>query len=497
MPDLLLTWIGTKDLEAATAGTSATDLGPVAQALAEIEFDEVHILSDYSKEKTAPYESWIKGRTKASVSVHPVRLPGPTRHREIYEAVLATCAKVTANRADACRLTFHLSPGPGAMHAMWLLVAKTQYPAQLIESSKGRGVQHVNVPFEISAELMPDLLDARLTNLAAGTPPDLAKFSDIIHRSPQMRRVLEQAARVAPRSVPVLIEGESGTGKELLARAIHAASGRKGRFIAKNCGAIPHDLVEAELFGHARGAFTGATAQRPGVFEVAHQGTLFLDELGELPRDAQVKLLRALQEGEIMRVGTTDVIRVDVRVVAATHRQMIVEVTEGRFREDLFYRLAVAVLKLPPLRARRGDLLVLIDHLLARINEASSQQGFKEKKLSPAAKDVLARHSWPGNVRELENTLTRAVIWSEGDSISGEEMRNAILASPGHRPDDILHRPLGHELDLPELLQQVAQHYLKRAMEEAEGNKTEAAKLVGLPSYQTLTNWLSRHKVST
>jgi DNA-binding NtrC family response regulator len=496
VPNLLLTWIGTKDLEAAAANKSS-DLGPVAQALAEIDFDEVHILSNYSKEKTSPYESWVKSRTKASISIHPIQLSGPTRHREIYEAVLATCAKVTANRAGECRLTFHLSPGTNAMHAMWLLVAKTQYPAQLIESSKEKGVHPVNVPFEISAELMPDFLGARLTSLAAGTPPDLAKFSDIIHRSPQMTRVLEQAARVAPRSVPVLIEGESGTGKELLARAIHAASGRKGNFIAINCGAIPHELIEAELFGHAKGAFTGATAQRQGVFEAANHGTLFLDELGELPRDAQVKLLRALQEGEVTRIGSTEVIRVDVRVVAATHRQMLVEIMEGRFREDLFYRLAVAVLKLPPLRARRGDLMVLIDHLMARINGESVQQGFKEKKISPSARNLLVKHPWPGNIRELENTLTRAMIWSEGDSISAEEIRNAILASPGQRLDDILHRPLGEGLNLPDLLQQVAQHYLKRAMDDAEGNKTEAAKLVGLPSYQTLTNWLNKHKVST
>jgi transcriptional regulator with PAS, ATPase and Fis domain len=496
VPRLLLTWVGTADLKAAAANDAA-NLGPVAQALASLPFDEVHLLSNFTGADVVAYEAWLKARTEAVVSVHAVVLSGPTRHREIYEAVLATCATVVAGRADRCQLTFHLSPGTPAMHAMWLLVAKTQYPAQLIESSKEQGVQAVHVPFEISAELMPELLDARLTGLATGTPPDLAKFSDIIHRSPQMTRVLEQAARVAPRSVPILIEGESGTGKELLARAIHAASNRRGDFVAVNCGAIPHELIEAELFGHAKGAFTGATAQRQGVFEAANHGTLFLDELGELPREAQVKLLRALQEGEITRVGSTEVIEVDVRVVAATHRQMIDEVTQGRFREDLFYRLAVAVLKVPALRARRGDLVVLIDHLLARINRESEQQGFAHKKLSPGARNVLSAHPWPGNVRELENTLMRAVIWSNGATISVDEMRNAMLASPGGGRGDILHQPLGDGLKLPDLLQQVVQHYLKRAMEEAGGNKTEAAKLVGLASYQTLTNWLEKYKVST
>jgi DNA-binding NtrC family response regulator len=295
----------------------------------------------------------------------------------------------------------------------------------------------------------------------------------------------------------VLIEGESGTGKELLARAIHTESGRKGKFVAINCGAIAPDLIESELFGHKKGAFTSAITDRAGVFEAAHQGTLFLDELGELPLDAQVKLLRALQEGEVTRVGDTKPLKVDVRIVAATHRTVLVEVSERRFREDLFYRLAVAVLKLPALRARRGDIPVLVDHVLDRLNAEAAQQGFEQKKLSPATKTLLSKHTWPGNVRELWNTLMRAVIWSQTDTISAEEMRNALLASPGQRADDILHRPLGDGLILPELLEQVARHYLKRAMEDTDGNKTEAAKLVGLPSYQTLTNWLDRYKVPT
>jgi len=488
---LLLTWIGKKDFDGTVPGSN--EPGPVASAVAELKFDEIHILSDHASDKTAAFVEWLAAKTKAPITTHPARLTKPTHHREIYAHVVATCAQVTAGRLDRCDLTFHLSPGTNAMHAVWLLVSSTRYPAKLIESSREAGVQPVVSPFEIAAELT----DARLTEIAAGTPPDLAKFGDIVHKSTEMKRVLEQAARVAPRSVPVLIEGESGTGKELFARAIHAESGRKGKFVAINCGAIPPDLIESELFGHKKGAFTSAIADRAGVFETADQGTLFLDELGELPLGAQVKLLRALQEDEVTRVGDTKPLKVDVRIVAATHRTMLVEVSERRFREDLFYRLAVAVLKLPALRARRGDIPVLVDHVLDRLNAAAAQQGFEQKKLSPAAKTLLSKHTWPGNVRELENTLMRAVIWSQTDMISGEEMRNALLASPGQRADDILHRPLGDGLILPELLEQVARHYLKRAMEETDGNKTEAAKLVGLPSYQTLTNWLDRYKVPT
>ena len=279
------------------------------------------------------------------------------------------------------------------------------------------------MPFEISAELVPDLLDAQLTDLAAGTPPDLAAFDDIIHRSKEMTLVLQQAARVAPRGVPVLIEGESGTGKELLARAIHDASKRKGKFIAINCGAIPRELVESVLFGHEKGSFSGANELRLGVFETADRGTLFLDELGELPLDAQVKLLRALQQSEITRIGKAEPIKVDVRVIAATNRHLMDEIAPGAFREDLFYRLAVAVLRLPALRERKGDLVLLVDHLLAKVNEQSKSQGFGEKKLSPAARNLLLAHTWPGNVRELENTLTRAAIWSAGPTITVDEMR--------------------------------------------------------------------------
>ncbi len=489
MPRLLLTWIGTKDFEGAAENTRAQ--GPVAGAITASTFDEVHLLSDHPATKTASFVEWLATKTKAPITTHPVKLTKPTHHREIYEHVVRTCEAVTAGRRERCDLTFHLSPGTNAMHAVWLLVSSTKFPAKLIESSREAGVQSVVSPFEIAAELT----DARLADIAAGTPPDLAKFADIVHKSAEMKRVLEQAARVARRSVPVLIEGESGTGKELLARAIHAESGRKGKFVAINCGAIPPDLIESELFGHKKGAFTSAIADRAGVFETAHQGTLFLDELGELPLDAQVKLLRALQEGEVTRVGDTKPIQVDVRIVAATHRTMLVEVGERRFREDLFYRLAVAVLKLPALRARRGDIPVLVDHILDRLNAEAAQQGFEQKKLSPTTKNLLSKHAWPGNVRELENTLMRAVIWSQTETISAEEMRNVLLASPGQRADDILHRPLGDGLILPELLEQVARHYLKRAMEESDGNKTEAAKLVGLPSYQTLTNWLDRYKV--
>jgi transcriptional regulator with GAF, ATPase, and Fis domain len=229
------------------------------------------------------------------------------------------------------------------MAAVWIILAKTRFPAELIQSSAKYGVQTASVPFDIAADFIPDLLrnsDAKLKQLSAAEPPETPEFADIIHRSQAMRRIIARARYVASRSVPVLLEGASGTGKELFARAIHKASVRREKaFVPVNCGAIPPDLVESELFGHEKGAFTGATDARPGYFENADNGTLFLDEIGELPLAAQVKLLRALQEGEVRRLGGKHAKKVDVRIIAATNRDLLEEISSGRFRADLFYRL--------------------------------------------------------------------------------------------------------------------------------------------------------------
>ena len=213
-----------------------------------------------------------------------------------------------------------------------------------------------------------------------------------------------------------MIEGESGTGKELLAKAIANEGVRKEKpFRVINCGAIPSELLESELFGHEKGSFSGAIKDRAGYFEEADKGTLFLDEIGELPLSAQVKLLRVLQECEVARVGSSRPRKVDVRIIAATNRDLAEEVRKGRFREDLFYRLAVVVLKIPSLRQREGDIGLLVDALLRRVNEECAEEpGYIQKKISAGARNLLLNHPWPGNVRELQNTLRRAAIWSEG-----------------------------------------------------------------------------------
>ena len=501
--NILVSWVGQTDLNAA-AGDERAGLGPIGQAVTERDFDLVVLLSNYPKPACAHFLPWVEQRTKATVELHLVDLSGPTNFGEIYQAVTERVGSLLGQFGDAARLTFHLSPGTPAMSAVWIIVAKTRYGAELIESSKQQGVRSANVPFDISAEFIPEVYrraDRDLTRLSAGVPQEAPEFSDIVHRSPVMRRIVEKAQKVAPRSVPILIEGESGTGKEMLARAIHRAGPRREKpFIAVNCGAISRELAESELFGHKKGSFTGAVSDRAGYFESADGGTLFLDEIGELPADLQVKLLRVLQESKVVRVGSTKAIPVDVRIIAATNRTLAEEVAAGRFRDDLFFRIAVALIKLPPLRVRKGDFTLLVDHLLGQFNtESAADPAWEEKQLSPSARNRLQRHSWPGNIRELANTLTRAAVWSSGPTITEQDADEALLELPtaSGSEDGILDRPIDSGVDLPALLNRVASHYLHRALTTTAGNKSRAAYLVGLPSYQTLTNWMQKYGVDS
>jgi DNA-binding NtrC family response regulator len=499
MPKILFSWIGDTDLRASRQQENV-GLGPIGQACSVRQFDRIVLLTDYKDADVSVYRKWLRKVTDCPVDIQFRTLSSPMNFAEIYESARAVVGEILEGQKTGTELVFHISPGTSAMAAVWIILAKTRFPAELIQSSAKHGVQTASVPFDIAADFIPDLLrasDARLSQLSAEEPPDAPEFAEIVHRSRVMQRAIAKARHVAARSIPVLLEGESGTGKEMFARAIHRASPRSQKpFIAVNCGAIPSELVESELFGHDKGAFTGATEARAGVFENAHGGALFLDEIGELPLAAQVKLLRALQEGEIRRVGGKQVKNVDVRIIAATNRDLFDQVSAQRFRADLFYRLAVAVIKLPPLRDREGDISLLVEHLMRQINqESASEPGYKDKTLSASARKLLLRHSWPGNVRELLNTLRRAAIWSPGAEIQANDVKEALLPETPRGPKPILDRPLGDDCSLPGILEKVAQHYLDRALAEADGNKTTAAKLIGLPSYQTFTNWMARYKI--
>ncbi|MGA8613615.1 MAG: sigma-54 dependent transcriptional regulator [Xanthobacteraceae bacterium] len=252
---------------------------------------------------------------------------------------------------------------------------------------------------------------ARMKHSRTGT----LSFADIITKSANMHAVIRMAEKAAASTIPVLVSGESGVGKELIARAIHGSGERQAKpFVAVNCGAMPENLVESILFGHEKGSFTGATERHVGKFAEASGGTLFLDEVGELPAAAQVKLLRAIQEGEVEPVGARKSIKVDVRIVSATNRDLIADVKSGRFREDLFYRLHVFPITVPPLRERPGDIPALARHFLARF---SAEEGKRIRVITPEALRLLTAFPWPGNIRQLENTMFRAVVLAEGDSV--------------------------------------------------------------------------------
>ena len=500
MKSILFSWIGFTDLRAAR-GEKNLGIGPIAQAVSECSFQKIILIYDIPDPDCRDYVKWLKKITPAQIQTKKAALSGPTHFGDIYEAAVGVIKETLESENDDVELTYHLSPGTPAMAAVWIIVAKTRFPAILIESSIKGGVKAASVPFDISAEFIPDLLrkpDQRLEALTAGLSPEAPEFENIIHRCNSMKRVVAKARLIAPRSVPVLIEGDSGTGKELMARAIHKAGPRRDKpFIAVNCGAIPSELIESELFGHEKGAFTGADRQRIGYFEAAHKGTLFLDEIGELPLSAQVKLLRALQEKVVTRLGAFHPLPFDVRIIAATNRDLINEMAQDRFRPDLFYRIAVAVLKLPPLKDRVGDVGLLIDRILDQINEESANEpGYKYKKISSGAKNLMLQYEWPGNVRELQNTLRRAAIWSPGTTINLEDIREAVLPIVQPGDNGLLGKPLTDGINLPKLMEILAQHYLNRALQEANGNKTRAAELVGLPSYQTFSNWAKKYNVT-
>jgi transcriptional regulator with GAF, ATPase, and Fis domain len=308
-------------------------------------------------------------------------------------------------------------------------------------------------------------------------------FERLIGEAPAFRDALTLAAKVAPTDTTVLITGESGTGKELVARAIHQASHRaEGPFVAVNCAALPETLLESELFGHERGAFTGADRQKPGRFELAAGGTLFLDEVGELPTPVQAKLLRVLQEHEFERLGGTRTIRADVRIIAATNRDLARGVEAGRFREDLFYRLNVFAIHMPALRERAGDILLLADHFVRALG---AKMGKGEPGLSRDARDALLAHPWPGNIRELQNALERALILSDGELVTAGQLGLVPRRPPDAAPAAAAPAPAAAEG--VRSLAEWERHMVQEALRRADGNKSLAARTLGLTRSQLYT----------
>lgn len=380
------------------------------------------------------------------------------------------------------------------------VVLMTAYASvqKAVEAIKQGAYDYIQKPFEpddVSLIIARAVERKRLREQAANLRRELEGvygFDNIVGKSSAMRDVYELVQRAAKLDITVLVAGETGTGKELVARAIHHHSARRGaRFVPVNCGALPTDLVESELFGHAKGAFTGAHTAKAGLFEEAAGGTLFLDEIGDLPLAVQVKLNRALQDKVIRRVGDTTETQADVRVIAATHRDLKAEAQAGRFREDLFYRLNVFPIRLPALRQRREDIPLLAAHLLNKYGKA---HGRPAQRFEPESLRALTSYSWPGNVRELENVIERAVAISDGTTIGVDALSDEVRGTQtGPLPTEVLVKmPYREAVDLAR--DRFSRNYLVALMREFGGNVTHAAERAGMER-ESLHRLLKRYGV--
>jgi two-component system response regulator PilR (NtrC family) len=371
-----------------------------------------------------------------------------------------------------------------------------------VEAMKAGAFDYLSKPFKIEEikVVIQKALDTR--NLATENQQLKTQlvqrydFTNFIGESEPMRRVYDLIKKTAPTKTNVLIYGESGTGKELVARAIHFNSTRKDKpFVTVNCGAIPQNLIESELFGHVRGAFTGAVASKEGLFEAAHKGTIFLDEIGELPLVMQVKLLRVIQEKSFLRVGSTESVEVDVRIIAATNRNLEDEVKQGNFREDLFYRLNVIQITLPPLRQRKGDIPVLADYFLKKY---ARETGKDVRRISPKALEYLSNYEFLGNVRELENIIERSVALESTQEVQVDSLPGNVL-NPEQHKDRLSLKEAEKQFEaggmaLDNLVDAFEKDLLVKALDKSHGSRTKAARFLGISS-RSMRYRLKKHGI--
>ncbi|HOT74325.1 MAG TPA: sigma-54 dependent transcriptional regulator [Candidatus Wallbacteria bacterium] len=511
MKKICLSWIGTHDLNSIAHDTKYGDgSGPIIALLESPhadDFDELHLLYNFGqpleKHKDEYRRQISKKYAKNKTVVFHEHELNPTDYNRIYEittGIMKSLQKKYSNKK--IKWHFHTSPGTGQMNAIWVLLSKTAYPATLYQShyeigSKKQIVKTIDLEFNIDAEYIPEVT-ARAREKILKNIHSEKQYGEIIYRSDIMESLLYKTRKLAAHNVSVLITGETGTGKELLAKAIHAASLRKGKkMLTLNCAAIQETTANATLFGWSKGAWTGACGEGSGYFLECSGGTIFLDEIGELSLETQTKLLRAIQEGEVQRVGDGRVSKVDVRIIAATHKNLLELVKSGKFREDLYYRLNVFAIELPPLRKRGDDITLLAEKFLKAINDKNDEiPGYVIKKLSASARQLLVNYPWPGNVRELYNTLQRVCLWADSSIITAEELKNYFThgaqteaAGPDH---DFL-----FPVDLDAITVGLRKKYIQKALEKCGGNKSETARMLGYKNYQTLAHEMKRSGIGS
>ncbi len=497
--DVLLTFTGFHDPYFKGLVDQEEQPGPILSLLSARSFDHIFLFDTPSTQRVTQEtkDAIAKLHRHGEVHVLEVNLDDPTNYKDIFKG-LRTHLQQIIEAFPSANFFIAVASGTPQMHACWvLLTASGEIPARIL---------HVRPPHFVTKEnpLVSEVdLSSRefpTVRSQAGLIPieenevdfDSARIQlGIVGDHPAMQRALEIGAMLAPSQAPILILGETGTGKELFARFIHRLSGRiRETFVAVNCAAIPEDLVESLLFGHKKGAFTGAITDQVGKFDAADKGTLFLDELGELPLAAQAKLLRVLQDGLVEPIGQTKSHKVDVRIVGATNRDLRKLVRQGKFRQDLFYRLNVGEVKLPPLRERRSDIPKLALHILDRLNGSLR----RPKRLSSEALSRLQSHNWAGNVRDLENVIERSVRLCRHDVLDADDL---IITEPITYADPLDALPYPSEgFSLEDFLGSARKQMILRALEASKGNQCQAARLLGITP-QAVHKFLQQSKPKT
>jgi transcriptional regulator with PAS, ATPase and Fis domain len=463
--------------------------GPILSLARLRPFDRIFLFSTPAVK--AHTEETVKALKEScpAANVKAVELPlqDPTDYALILRHIRAQTSLIVKGSPDD-EYFIAVASGTPQMHACWvLLVSSGEIPARILHIRPPKYVTK-DAPMvsevDLTAPEFPEVQGAICASVADESSPDYGPLVNlgeamealgIVGEDPKMVQALKMASVIAEHDAPVLIQGETGTGKELIARLIHRLSGREGeKFIALNCGAMPSNLIESILFGHVKGAFTGATSDQVGKFEQADGGTLFLDEVGELPLDVQPKFLRVLEDGIVEPVGSKRGKRTDVRVVAASNVDLQQAVERKAFREDLFYRLSFATIRVPPLRERRSDIPKIALHVLDGLNKSMR----RPRRLSPEAMTRLQAQAWKGNVRDLENVLGRSMLMAQDEVLKADDL---LIDEPKRKRDPLTSLPEPHEgFSLEDYLKSVRKQLMLRALEMAGGSQSKAARMLGL-----------------
>lgn len=407
---------------------------------------------------------------------------------DIYDLIITDIKMPGYNGFDVLKVAREVSP-----ESLVIMITAFGTTESAVEAMKLGAYDYIHKPFKIDEIrlVVKNALEKKRLRSEVSILREKIKttfeLGNIFYRNSKIQELLRILPKIAESNSNVLITGESGTGKEFFATALHNLSPRKeNNFVAINCASLPEGLLESELFGHMKGAFTGAVSNKQGLFEIANRGTLFLDEIGDMPLSLQAKLLRVIENGTFRRVGGTEDIKVDVRIIAATNKNLQDEIGSGRFREDLFYRLNVIPIHLPPLRERREDIPLLIDYFLKKFSKTP-------KKVSPGAMKVLMNCPWKGNIRELENAIERIVLMTDQEEITVSDIPEDIISLPTESSALPILTENGVELD--RIIEEIEKRYIREALRLSKGNKTEAAKLLNI-TFRSLRHRLYKYGIN-